>query len=151
MKRLLAAAIVAVGTLAGCGSEVSDLLGDTCTSGGAAKAEVSNTSCTLAPGNATIRVTLCASCLASSAGCTPEFLNDGSLELGPTFCQSTSSSQTCSTVGAGCNASVRQAVCNVTIPAGGPTTRPMTIIGADNQVIYGQLNISPTGNSICTL
>lgn len=148
MKRALAVTIVAVAVLAGCGS---DLLGESCTSGGAAKTQVSKTSCTLAPGNATIAVTLCADCLATSAGCVPEFLQDGSLELSPNYCSTGSSSSTCSTDSQGCNAAVHQALCTVTIPSGGPSTRPMTIVGANAQLIYGTLNISPDAGTSCSL
>ncbi len=147
MRKLLGLVVAAV--LAGCGS---DLLGESCTSGGAAKAQVSSTSCTLAPGNAQIAVTLCADCLATSAGCVPEFLSDGSLELAPNYCVSGGSSSTnCPTDTQGCNAAVHQAICSVTIPSGGSTSRSMTIVGANNQIIYGTLDISPSGSSSCTL
>ena len=150
MRKILGLAIVAVAVLGGCGS---DLLGQSCTSGGAAKAQVSSDSCTLAPGSATIQVTLCSDCLATSAGCLAEFRSDGSLELAPNYCISDSSTSTpsCPTDTNGCNAAVRQATCTVTIPSGGASTRPMTIVSANNDLIYGTLQISPSGSTSCTL
>ena len=148
MNRLLA--LLAVVALAGCGSDVTDLISGSCTSAGPAKAQINpNPTCMLAPGNATINITLCAECLASSAGCIPEFQMDGSLELAPNVCQADSSAN-CTSTGAGCNAAVPRATCTVVIPAA-TGTRTMTIVGGDNQLITGQLVISATGSSVCNL